>query len=171
MPKEKDNKQVYARYIELLNAQEYGSLEEVVDPGRYREICVGFTPGWVDLPEAVTSLKQVVAGIPDLTAHIDDCVAEDDKVYARLTVTGTNAGSFYGIPATGRAYEVHMFDYARIEDGRIVERIQQSDTLSQLRQMYVGAAKKTAAAAGFGALGAAFLALGRRRKAATGTRR
>jgi hypothetical protein len=35
-----------------------------------------------------------------------------------------------------------MFDYARLEDGRIVERIQQSDTLSQLRQMYSGAAKK-----------------------------
>jgi hypothetical protein len=35
-----------------------------------------------------------------------------------------------------------MFDYARLEDGRIVERIQQSDTFSQLRQMYSGAAKK-----------------------------
>ena len=172
MPEEKDsNKQVYARYIELLNAQEYDSLEEVVDPEKYREICVGFTPGWVDLPEAVTSLKQVVVGIPDLTARIDDCITEDDKVYARLTVTGTNAGSFYGIPATGRSYEANMFDYARIEDGRIVERIQQSDTLSQLRQMYAGAAKKTAAVAGFGVLGAAFLALVRRRKAAAGSRR
>ena len=143
-----ENKRTYKRYIELLNNQELGSLSEVVDPDRYREICVGFTPGWVDLPEAVGSLEKVITGIPDLHARVDDCIAEDDKVYARLTVTGTNSGSFYGIPATGGTYEVSMFDYARIEDGRIVERVQQSDTLSQMRQMYAGTAKKVAALGG-----------------------
>ncbi len=152
-----ENKRIYARYIELLNAQEYGSLPEVVDPERYREICVGFTPGWVNLQEAVASLERVVGGIPDLNARIDDLVTEGDKVYARLTVTGTNSGRFFGAPPTGRSYEVSMFDYAKIEDGRIVERIQQSDTLSQLRQMYTGAAKKAAAAAGAGLIGAAAL--------------
>ena len=160
-----ENKRVYERYIGLLNAQEFGALGEVVDPGRYREICVGFTPGWVNLPEAVASLEKVVVGIPDLNARIDDMVSEGDKVYARLTVTGTNTGRFFGAPPTGRAYEASMFDYARIEDGRIVERIQQSDTLSQLTQMYGGAAKKAGlAAAGAGLLGVALLALGRRRR-------
>lgn len=143
-----ENKRIYARYIELLNAQDYDSLPEVVDPERYREICVGFTPGWVQLPQAVTSLQKVVTGIPDLKARIDDCIAEGNKVYARLTVTGTNSGRFYGIPATGGTYEVSMFDYAKIEHGRIVERIQQSDTLSQFRQMYAGTAKKAAAIGG-----------------------
>ena len=57
-----DNKRVYERCIELLNAQNFGGLEEVVDPDRYREVCVGFTPGWVDLPKAVASLQKVVAG-------------------------------------------------------------------------------------------------------------
>ena len=154
-----ENKRVYARYIELLNAQDFDALEEVVDLERYREICVGFTPGWVDLPEAVASLEKVVGGIPDLNARIDDLAAEGDKVYARLTVTGTNAGRFFGAPPTGRRYEVNMFDYARLEDGRIVERIQQSDTLSQLTQMYGGAAKKAAIGTGAGLLGIALLAL------------
>jgi hypothetical protein len=97
----------------LLNAQDFGSLDEVVDPGRYREICVGFTPGWVDLPREVASLERVVVGIPDLNTRIDDMIAEGDKVYARLTVTGTNSGRFFGAPATGRSYEASMFDYAR----------------------------------------------------------
>ena len=158
-----ENKRVYERYVGLLNAQDFGSLDEVVDPERYREICVGFTPGWVDLPEAVASLEKVVGGIPDLNARIDDMVAEGEKVYARLTVTGTNSGRFFGAPPTGRSYEANMFDYARIEDGRIVERIQQSDNLSQLTQMYGGVAKKAAVGAGlFGA--AALFALGRRRE-------
>lgn len=90
----------------------------------------------------------MIAGIPDLYARVDDYIAEDDKVYARLTVTGTNSGSFYGIPATGGSYEVSMFDYAGIEDGRIVERVQQSDTLSQMRQMYARTARKAAAIGG-----------------------
>jgi hypothetical protein len=135
-----------------------------VDPERYREICVGFTPGWVDLPEAVASLRKVVGSIPDLHAHIEDLVSEGDKVYARLTVTGTNSGRFFGAPPTGPSYEVSMFDYAKIEDGRIVERIQQSDTFSQLTQKYGGAAKKAAVGAGAGILGVVLLSLGRRRK-------
>lgn len=162
-----ENKRVYARYIELLNAQDFARLDEVVDPGRYREICVGFTPGWVGLLKAVASLQKVVGGIPDLSARVDDLISEDDKVYARLTVTGTNTGRFFGAPPTGRRYEASMFDYARLKDGRIVERVQQSDTLSQLVQMYGGAAKKAAAVAGAGLLGAVLLALrgGRRGRA------
>jgi hypothetical protein len=96
----------------------------------------------VDLPEAIASLEKVAGGISDLHARIDDVAADGDRVYARLTVTGTNTRRFFGAPPTGRVYEASMFDYARLEDGRIVERIQQSDTLSQLRQMYSGAAKK-----------------------------
>jgi len=52
---DEENKQVYARYIELLNAQDFDALHEVVDPERYREICVGVTQGWVTLREAVAS--------------------------------------------------------------------------------------------------------------------
>ena len=136
------NKRVYRRFVEILNTQDFDALPEVVDPDSYREICVGFTPGWVNLEDALTSFKRIPAGIPDLNARVDDLVAEEDKVYARLTLTGTNTGRFFGVPPTGRSYEVNMFDYARLEDGRIVERIQQSDTLSQLGQMYGGAAKK-----------------------------
>ena len=109
----------------------------------------------------------MLVGIPDLEARIDDLAAEDDRVYARLTVTGTNTGNFFGVPPTGRRYEVGMFDYARLEDGRIVKRVQQSDLLSQLRQMYAGAAKKAAIAGGLGA--AAFLVLRKLARAGWGT--
>lgn len=96
-----ENKRVYGRYTELSNARDFASLPEVVNPGRYREIFVGFTPGWGALPEAVASLEKVVGGIPDLNARIDNLVSQDDKVYARLTVTGTNTGRFFGAPLRG----------------------------------------------------------------------
>jgi steroid delta-isomerase-like uncharacterized protein len=130
------NKQVYRRFIDILNQQTFDFLPEVVNPDKYHEICVGFTPGRVNLTDAITSLKKVLVGIPDLYAQIDDCVAEGNKVYARITVRGTNAGPFYGLPALHQTFHVNMFDYVELEDGKIVERVQQSDTVSQLRQMY-----------------------------------
>ena len=43
-----EDKRVYERFAEILNAQDFEGLPEVVDPERYREICVGFTPGRVN---------------------------------------------------------------------------------------------------------------------------
>jgi hypothetical protein len=45
-------------------------------------------------------------------------------------------GRLYGAPATKRSYQANFFDYVRLEDGRIVERVQQADVLSQMRQLY-----------------------------------
>lgn len=137
------HKQVYRRFIDILNQQAFDAFPEVVNPDKYHEICVGFTPGRVNLTTAITSLEHVVVGIPDLYATIDDCVAEGNKVYARLTVRGTNTGTFFGLPALHQSYQVNMFDYVELENGKIVERVQQSDTLSQLRQMYAQPVQRT----------------------------
>jgi len=56
------NKRVYRRYIELLNAQDFDSLPEVVDPDGYKEICVGFTPGWVNLTYA-NGVLEIAGGL------------------------------------------------------------------------------------------------------------
>ena len=39
-------------------------------------------------------------------------------------------------PATKRSYQASFFDYVRIDDGRIIERVQQADVLAQMRQLY-----------------------------------
>ncbi len=38
------NKQVYRRFIELLNEQNFDALPEVVNVEKYHEVCVGFNP-------------------------------------------------------------------------------------------------------------------------------
>lgn len=156
-----DNKALYARFVDLLNRQDFDAMHREVVADDYREICVGFTPGWVDYAGGVASLKRVLVGIPDLHAQIIDSAAEGDRVYARLTVRGTNTGSFYGAPATNRPFEVNMFDYVRIRDGRIVERVQQSDTLSQMRQIYGGVLKWVGIGLGIGAAGLAAVLIAR----------
>lgn len=56
------NKRVYRRYIELLNAQDFDSLPEVIAHDRYKEICVGFTPGWVNLTYA-NGVLEIAGGL------------------------------------------------------------------------------------------------------------
>ena len=143
-----ENKRIYRRYIEILNTQDFGALPEVTDTERYKEICVGFTKGWVKMEEAIISLKKVLKGIPNLNAQIEEIISEDNKVYARLKVTGTQKGNLFGMPATNKSYEVQMFDYALIENGKIVERIQQSDNLGQFTALFKGILAKTGIALG-----------------------
>jgi hypothetical protein len=42
----------------------------------------------------------------------------------------------YGAPATKYRYQASYFDYVRLDQGRIVERVQQADILGQMRQLY-----------------------------------
>ena len=59
-----------------------------------------------------------------------------DVALAQATVRGTAMGRLYGAPATKRSFEANFFDYVRVENGLIVERIQQTDVLGQMRQLY-----------------------------------
>jgi hypothetical protein len=38
-------------------------------------------------------------------------------------------------PATRRSFEASFFDYVRIDDGQIIERVQQADMLGQMRPL------------------------------------
>jgi predicted ester cyclase len=129
---------VYLTYIGMINDRKFNELPNVVDVQNYREVCVGFTPGWVDFKDSLLSIRKVLNGIPGLNAKIEDTVCEGDKVYARLRVAGTQTGSLFGMPATRKSFEVQMFDYVKVENGKIVERIQQADTLGQFIALFKG---------------------------------
>lgn len=87
------------------------------------------------------SHKQMVAHIrqafPDLHIVIEDTIAEGDRVAIRYTVTGTHKGVFNGIPATGKTIDVTGYEIVRIENGKIAELWNLSDTFTTLRQLGV----------------------------------
>jgi len=71
-----------------------------------------------------------------MRVELHNVLATGDVAVARGTVRGTATGRLYGAPATGRSFKASFFDYVRIEDGLIVERVQQADVLGQMRQLY-----------------------------------
>jgi steroid delta-isomerase-like uncharacterized protein len=134
-----DNKATYRRFVDTLNRQDLDALPEVVDTATYREICVGAMPDFVDYDAAIASVKTVFTAMPDVVIHVEDCIAEGDKVFARNKVTGTSLGPMMGMPPSGRSFSADMFDYVKVQDGKIVERIQLPDNMGMMQQMFGGA--------------------------------
>jgi|SRR5215472_18390925 len=143
---------IYRGFIDALNEKDLDAASEFVDASRYRENCIGFTRGFVNWEQSKASVRQVWKGLPDLRVELPHIMADNDVALAHGTVRGTAMGRLYGAPATKRPYEASFFDYVRVDDGRIVERIQQADAFGQMRQLY-------GKALGLAGIGAMFLRL------------
>ena len=77
------------------------------------------------------------SAFPDVAFKVADIASEADKVWARVVVTGTQRGEFFGIPPTGRALDIEVFDICRIVGGQITEHWGLSDQLGMMRQLGV----------------------------------
>ena len=130
-----ENKNIVRRYQEIYNRNDLDSLGEVVaEDVLTPKIMPGMKPG-------LEGAKQVHArslmGMPDWHTAIDDLIAEGDKVVARIIMSGTHTGDFWGIPATGKRVEFTGIYIVRIADGKIVEHWGEEDGVSLLQQLGV----------------------------------
>jgi steroid delta-isomerase-like uncharacterized protein len=80
---------------------------------------------------------------PDFRMEIVDLIAEDDRVVAHFTCSGTHEGVWLGYPPTGRRFEgvdeIYIF---QVKDGRLVSATAVEDNLSRLRQLGIYEPKK-----------------------------
>ena len=74
---------------------------------------------------------------PDMWWHIDEIIAEGDRVVARTTMEATHEGDFFGIPPTGKRVSVSGIHIMRIADGMIAEHWGNNDDLGLMRQLGV----------------------------------
>lgn len=130
-----ENKDIVRRYQEAYNTNQLDALDEVV---AVNVITPKIMPG---VPSGLEGAKAVhrtsLIGMPDFHTEIDDLIAEGDKVVARVTMTGTHTGNFWGFPATGKAVKFTGIYIARIKDGKIVEHWGEEDGVSLLQQLGV----------------------------------
>jgi steroid delta-isomerase-like uncharacterized protein len=82
-----------------------------------------------------TFYSNVRETFPDLNVTVEDMVAEDDKVVARISVQGTHTGTALGPAPTGRRVSFGAIVMARIADGKIVEAWNSLDQLAMLKQI------------------------------------
>jgi predicted ester cyclase len=127
---------VYKRFLDALNRQDLEAATRCVHVERYREDCVAYTKGFVDWEGAKASIVTIWKALPGLQVDLHELAEGPDYALARGTVRGRAEGRLYGAPATKRSFAASFFDYVKVEDGLIVERVQQSDVLGQMRQLY-----------------------------------
>ena len=61
------------------------------------------------------------AAFPDLTATVEEQIAQGDRVVTRFTYRGHQTGFLVGIAPTGKAVEITVVEFHTIQDGKIVE--------------------------------------------------
>jgi steroid delta-isomerase-like uncharacterized protein len=122
------------RWVEALNRGDVAVADET-----FTTDCVIHITGSPEPDLSVEGFKQMVAGLlaafPDLHFTIEDQVISGDKVATRWTAEGTNTASLGDVPPTGRRVHVDGLILDRVENGRVVERWEQWDQLSMMRQL------------------------------------
>lgn len=84
---------------------------------------------------ATAVVKRWRAGFPDFHFSIDDTVVQGNKIAARLRFTGTQQGTFWGQPATGKPISVTQTMICRVEAAKLKECWEDWDELGMRRQL------------------------------------
>jgi len=87
--------------------------------------------------ELKAQIQSVLTAFPDMTATVEDVIAEGDTVAMRVTLTGTHDGEFMGFEPTGNSFEATNMVFSRIEDGQVAERWVNPDVFGMLTQVGV----------------------------------
>jgi predicted ester cyclase len=83
------------------------------------------------------------SGLPDLHLTIEDLIGEDDKVVARIVVTGSHLGDYMGLEPTGKSIAYDEIFIFRFAGGRVAETWGVVDVFSQMKQLGVIPAQLT----------------------------
>ena len=128
-----ENKNIVRRYQEIYNSNNLDDLNDIMALDVLTPKIMPNMPSGLDGAKAVH--QKTLIGMPDFHTEIQDLIAENDKVVARILMTGTHTGDFYGIPATGKQVGFTGVFIVRIANGKIVEHWGEEDSYSLLLQL------------------------------------
>ena len=130
-----DNKAILLRFVGAVGSGDDGGAREVLDQASF----VDHNPVWgtTDRNSVLESYALLRRAIPDLRIEVDEAnmVAEGDQVAAHSILRGTHTGDeLFGVAASGKPVTWTHSEFARIRDGKIVERWVSADTLTLFQQ-------------------------------------
>ena len=77
-------------------------------------------PGGPDV--LIAFRRAAMAAFPDQRSDILDYLEAGDHVAARILLTQTHTGSFAGMEPTGRRISLEVYEFGRVDGGKIAER-------------------------------------------------
>ena len=120
-------------FEELHNKQNLEIIDRLVDPN---VVSHDPFPNQAEGSKGFRDTMQLFrSAFPDMSAKINDMIAENNKVVTKITVYGTHLGEFMGIGPTKNKIEYEEVIILRIADGKIVEHWAVADALSLMQQV------------------------------------
>ena len=128
-----ENKVLVQRLVEEVFNRKHTRLIEVF----YEPDCWGNSPDgrFRSRTEFSTILARYALGFPDSRMNIDCVVADGECVLVHYTFSGTNTGSWAGLPVTNQAVRLSGVMISRIRNHRIVQQDFVWDALDARRQL------------------------------------
>ena len=82
-------------------------------------------------------VSMYLSAFSELKTEIHDQAAEGDKVWTRLSHTGTHTGELQGIAPTGNGISIGVMNVHRLDGGKIVEMWDLTDEMGMMQQLGV----------------------------------
>lgn len=117
-------------YDEILNGRKMDVADEILSPDYIDHSATA--PG---LENFKTYFAMITKVFPDIKVTVEDLFTDGDKVAVRLTIYGTQLGSFRGFPPIGRQATWAGMDILHISNSLITERWSERDFLNMLLQL------------------------------------
>jgi predicted ester cyclase len=133
---EENKKLIETYFLRVWNNGETDLLDTIID-----EAYINHSPGGsVTPPPGAAGLKPIVAamrqGFPDLHYSIKDLVITENRIVARVVMTGTLLGELWNMKPNGRKIEVSQINIEYIKDGKITEHWRLTDELKMMEQLH-----------------------------------
>ena len=130
-----ENKATFRRWFEeTWNKGNMDVTDELTSPDFTLHAAGPMAPGFEGFKQSV---DQWLTGFPGGRMTIDDLFAEEDRVIARWTASGTHSGELFGIPPTGKQVSFMGITIYRLADDKIAEAWGEVDTFSMMQQLGV----------------------------------
>jgi ketosteroid isomerase-like protein len=129
---------VIAPWYSLFNVATRGdvkAIQEQILPDDYQS-CAGYLPTecW-GRDISIKVVSNFANTIPDMKFDIKEVLVAGDRVIVRGEVTGTPAGDLFGVPHTGKSFDMMTIDIQTIKDGKIAKTYHMENWLSAIAQL------------------------------------
>lgn len=121
------NKEIVARFLQMMDAQDWASLRELMHPEHVFH--------WPMAPEPLSRdghlelNRNFRSSFSEFRHIVDEQLEDGDRVVTRGRVRMRHTGEFNGVPATGNEIDVGFIDIIELEDGKNREEWLQLDAM------------------------------------------
>ena len=118
-------------YEGVITQGQMDRLREIVEEDCFDHVAAA--AGWTNGFQS--HVEWFRGAFPDIVVQVNDMVAEDDRVVAYWSFTGTHQGEMFGFTGTGRKVSSNVISQLRWRDGKLVEYQVLPDNLSIMIQI------------------------------------